>query len=122
MKFTTAYYLMLIYSTVMLSPVIPIITDAVSHSFAEAYHISAIHAKYGANHLENELANSASENDNGKNQATVKSEEQVPVHISTDECIIDFSFSITSESFQSLKPCSLSSIFIGKQIPPPKFS
>jgi hypothetical protein len=122
MKFTTAYYLMLLYCTVMFNPLIPIIKDALSHSFSEAYHISVIHAEYGANHLENELANSGAENESGKNQSTVNPEEQVPVHLATGEYAIDFSFSITSEYQPSSKNNSLPAIYLAKHCPPPKFS
>lgn len=120
MRFTTSYYLLLLYCTVMFNPLILIVKDAVSHSFAEAYHVLVIHAQYGADHLENELANSGSNNDNSKNQSTVKSEEQVPVHVSAMEYQINFSLSITSEYFHSHDPENLPSVFILKQIPPPK--
>lgn len=79
MKFSIAYYLVLLYLTIMLKPLIPIVSDAWSHSFAEANHILAIHAKYGANHLEKELA-SGERDDNNKSQNTFKPAEPVPVH------------------------------------------
>ena len=104
----------------MFNPLIAIVKDALSHSFEEAYHISVIHAKYGANHLENELANSAADNNNGKNQNTVKSEQQAPVHVSVKENNIDLSFSIKCKCAHSSKPSALAAVFIAKQIQPPK--
>jgi hypothetical protein len=44
MKFAIAYYLLLIYSTVILKPLIPVAEDALFHCFAEAYHIASVHA------------------------------------------------------------------------------
>ena len=57
MKFAIAYYLLLIYATVILKPLIPVVEDVLIHCFAEAYHVATVHAKYGNNHLEKELAN-----------------------------------------------------------------
>ncbi|MEP6512575.1 MAG: hypothetical protein ABJA79_01805 [Parafilimonas sp.] len=65
---------MLLYLTVVFKPAIPIISDALSHTFADAIHIATVHAKYGNNHLEKELATEGFDNDNSKNQNTVKSE------------------------------------------------
>lgn len=112
---------MLVYLTVMLNPLIPLVKDAISHSFSEAYHISVIHAKYGANHLENELAGSASENDKDKNQSSIKSEEQIPVHVSIKEYEADFSFSIINKYQPAQKNISLPVVFLAKHCPPPKF-
>ena len=81
--FTKAYYLLLIYSTLMLQPLIPVAIDCWQHTFAEAQHILTVHAKYGSNHLEKELAAASSENGNNKDQNSVKSEETTPVHIAT---------------------------------------
>ncbi len=122
MRFPTAYYLMLLYLTVVFKPAIPIISDALSHTFADAIHIATVHAKYGNNHLETELATEGSDNDNSKNQNTVKSEEQIPVHVPEDECTFDFSLNSFNKSYPVFKNYTLSAIFIAKQIPPPKFS
>lgn len=81
MKFALAYYLVLIYATVILNPIIPVAEDAVMHCFAEAYHVATVHAKYGNNHLEVALANDAKDDDS-KNQTSTKYGEQSTVHIS----------------------------------------
>ncbi len=99
MRFPTAYYLMLLYLTVMLKSLLPTINDAVSHTFSEAEHLATVHAKYGDNHLESALARTESDSDNSKNQNTVKTTEPVPVHISEDECMYDFSS--TGQSLQA---------------------
>jgi hypothetical protein len=80
MRFSIAYYLLLVYLSVMLKPLMPLVTDAWNHAFAEANHIATVHAKYGEHHLEKELA-SDEQNDNNKSQNTAKTTEPVPVHI-----------------------------------------
>ena len=82
MKFPIAYYLLLLYLTVILRPLLPLASDAWGHTFNEAIHIATVHAKYGANHLQSVLAdNAAQNNSNGKTQNTIKFGEDVPVHL-----------------------------------------
>ncbi|MDQ6608288.1 MAG: hypothetical protein M3Y85_00495 [Bacteroidota bacterium] len=112
---------MLLYVIVMFKPLIPIISDALSHTFAEAIHISTVHAIYGSNHLEKELANTSSDNANSKSQKNINTEDQVTVHISANECLYDFPVSEADKSFSLLKFFNLKAGFILKQSPPPKF-
>ncbi len=90
MKFPVAYYLLLLYTSVMFSPTIPLVKDAIAHTFAAAYHIATVHAKYGNNHLEKELANTSDAQ--SKNQGSEKQLELFAVHITTknteDICLI----------------------------------
>ncbi len=122
MRFTTAYYLTLLYVIVMFKPLIPIASDALSHAFAEAIHISTVHAIYGSNHLEKELADTSSDNASSKSQKNINIEDQVTLHISANECIYDFSVSKTDKSFSLLEFFNLKAGYILKQSPPPKFS
>ncbi len=122
MRFTTAYYLMLLYITVMFKPLIPIISDILSHTFSETIHIETIHAVYGSNHLEKELASTSSDNANSKSQKNINTEDQVTVHISANECLYNFPISKADKSSSFLKLFNLKAGFILKQSPPPKFS
>lgn len=121
MKFPTAYYLLLLYFTVVLKPVIPMITDAVSHTFANAVHMDTVHAKYGNNHLESELA-AAGENDNNKDQNSLKVQDQVPVHFAEDQKNLVFSVKESSGAYPDTKVDNFPSVFLSKHLPPPKFS
>ena len=122
MRVPIAYYLMLLYVTVMFKPLIPIVSDTLSHTFSEAIHIATVHAIYGSHHLENELSNTASDNANGKHQNSINAEDQVPLHVSTNERLYDFCFNKTDKDYSSLKLYKLKSGFILKNFPPPKFS
>ena len=122
MKFPIAYYLLLLYLTVMLKPLMPVISDAWDHTFAESIHIATVHAKYGANHLQSVLADNASENNaNSKNQNTVKSSEVVPAHLVENECASMFTSNNTCSTFNPLPVNKCVSVFLAMHLPPPKF-
>lgn len=120
MRFTTAYYLLLLYSLVMFRPMMPLVGDVMSHVFAEAIHIATVHAKYGSNHLEKEMGKTAS--DNSKNHNAVLSGENLTVHISTNECSYCFYPGRQNKNYPVLRLHNIEDILIHKQSPPPKFS
>ena len=122
MKFPIAYYLMLLYLTVMFKPLIPVISDALSHTFEDAIHIATVHSIYGNNHLEVELAATGSDNDASKNQDTTKTPDPMPVHVSEEASNYDFSLNEADKHYPSLFLYNLQGIFISKDAPPPKFA
>ncbi len=119
MRFTIAYYLLLLYVTVTFQPLIPIACDAWAHAFAEADHIATVHAKYGSHHLEVSLAK-ANGADNGRNQNRVKMDGQSLVHVSVKEYNYHFYLPPFILQFLSIKQNKLLSVFILKHTPPPK--
>lgn len=121
MKFAAAYYLLLIYLTVIFQPLIPIAEDELFHCFAEAYHVATVHAKYGNNHVETALANDGKENDSNKNQASAKYDELTLVHISAKQPVIDCFIKNQAEKIYCFTTDKLPGIFLSKPIPPPKF-
>ncbi len=118
MKFTLAYYLILLYSTVILNPVIPIVSDALSHTFAEAYHIAMVHAKYGANHLQMELTNTT--NENSQNKKNLDEQSQTATHLPVLLKNNIESNTIQSQKFATLHILSYTNIYLKKVSPPPK--
>ncbi|MEO7529881.1 MAG: hypothetical protein ABIS69_00675 [Sediminibacterium sp.] len=119
MRSPAAYYLMLLYLSVMFKPLIPIISDVWEHEFNEVAHLSLVHEKYGSHHLEKELADNG-HNDHAKDSNTLKSEDQVPFHFFTDEYKNTF-FSDAFDKHFSLLSCSkLPVISIAREGPPPK--
>ena len=121
MKFTIAYYLLLIYATVILNPIIPLAEDSVMHCFAEAYHVATVHAKYGNNHLEKQEAGTSDEsNSNTKN--ILKEDNNASVHIPVIEPAFN-SHIRNVESLHFIQPnTSLRKVFLSILMPPPKFS
>ena len=105
----------------MVKPLIPIFCDVWAHEFNEIEHISTVHAKYGSNHIQKEIAETDSDT-NKKNQNSLKYEDQVAFHISTNEISIDFHADGLNKKIPLLNLNKLSNAFIPKHIPPPKFS
>ena len=122
MKFAAAYYLLLIYSTFMLQTLIPIGMDCWSHTFAEAKHIMTVHAKYGSNHLDQELATENADNKTSKDQNSVKSEETTTVHIAAVEYTYEYFVPKLTTNFSVLMLLKIPVVFISRFTPPPKFS
>ncbi len=118
MKFAVAYYLILIYSTVILKPLIPVGEDAVMHCFAEAYHIATVHAIEGSDHVEKEMAASGANDDASKNQKTDKDEQTIH---ETAVCYIFIPLnSCTSINGYPFIEESISNIYIDFINPPPR--
>ena len=122
MRFPIAYYLMLLYLTVMFKPLVPLISDAISHTFEDAIHIATVHAVYGDNHVEIELAGTGSDNDASKNQNTAKAQDPIPVHVSEETAAYDFTLTEADKYYPSLLLYNLMGIFISKDAPPPRFA
>lgn len=122
MKSPAAYYLMLIYVTVMIKPLLPFIYDAWSHEFNEIEHISIIHARYGSHHLERELADTDTDDNKSKNQNILRSEDQVPFHVLAQVCKFDLIANKASIQHHNFTLHSLPNISVSNQGPPPKFS
>lgn len=119
MRAAVAYYMMILYFTVMFKPLIPIIKDKLSHTFAEAIHIATVHAIYGTNHLQKEVDQTTSDATNGKHQ---NSNNEDAVYVSANECEFDFCNAMIRENCFTYNPTGIVSGFISRQSPPPKFS
>ncbi len=120
MRAIIAYYMLILYATLMFKPLIPIAQDILSHTFSEAIHIATVHAIYGSNHVQKEIADN--EADNSKHQSTTTNgEDQAKIHIPTMACLYNF-YSITSfKNYPSFKYYGLLAGHIIKFSPPPKF-
>ena len=121
MKSDIAYYLLILYATVMFKPLIPIITDAWEHEFNEVQHLSLVHEKYGSHHVEKELAGNSHDDDHGQNPNTLKSEDQVPFHLGVGEYNSPASSTTFEKQFMLIKHSIFVSVSISQKGPPPKF-
>ena len=122
MKSDIAYYLLLLYITVMIHPLLPVAHDWWEHEFNETEHLSHVHSHKGNDHLEKELKNSNSENTTNKNQNSLKAEDQVSFHVSPSIYKDNFSVNKTHLQHQLLNLNKPAFVFIFLKSPPPKFS
>lgn len=122
MKSPAAYYLMLIYITIMLKPLFPIASDWWAHEFNETEHLSYVHALMGTNHLDKQLAETNADDKNSKNQSILKLQEQHPYHVATDEYKFEFASHRFSLEYVGLFVKKLAFVIIPNPGPPPKVS
>ena len=121
MKFALAYYIILIYATVILKPLIPIDEYGIQHCFAEAYHIATVHAKYGNNHLEKELENANDNTDNISNKNILIDEDSASLHIISTIENIPVKAGTVKTTYIIQSALSLQKILLSKIFPPPNF-
>ena len=117
MRATIAYYMLILYATVMFKPLIPIAEDFLSHSFSEAIHIATVHAIYGSNHLQKEL----SQQEKQSNRPTSLNGE-ITVHIPASELQFDFDLYAAPINYPANKEDALIPSSPSKVSPPPKNS
>lgn len=83
MKSATAYYLLLLYATVMIRPFLPLLADAWFHSFNLAVHLATVHAQFGKDHLDAAFAKKTSDQEMGRHEKNTRTEDPVPAHVVT---------------------------------------
>jgi len=114
-----AFYLTLVYTVIIFKPVLPIVSNAFAHAFAEAIHIATVHAVYGENHLQKELANTNAD-DKSRSQNISKTEDLITAHV----CPADYNYVYhkrINRSYMSLILSGIKDIFLANEAPPPKF-
>lgn len=121
MKFLTAYCFLLLYTTLLLKPVLPVISDGLSHFFAEAKHLATVHAHHGDHHLDHELAEAGEDHGHEEHQSSLKAEDLMQLHIFLPFSITDAGSITLSTTYSRLKLIKPALIFIAKHGPPPKF-
>ena len=120
MKYATAYYLFLLYCTVLLRCAIPVVCDALSHICNEEEHMATIHAVYGNNHLQKEIA--SNETSTNKNATTVKYEEPVPVHIQANVFTVTDFIKEESQKLYCFTASRYLPVYLQQVFSPPKLS
>lgn len=105
----------------MLKPLLPIVTDWWSHEFNEIEHISQVHAIYGSHHLQKEVADTSSENDDNKDQNTSKSEDQFPFHLIPQTLNYSFTIIKSDNKYFPYHSDRLPFVDISNPGPPPDF-
>ena len=121
MKSVSAYYLLLLYISVLLRPLVPIATDWYAHQFNEIEHMILVHAVYGSHHVEVESGMNKPESDHDKTPGS-RSDDQVSVHFSPEE---GYNVPVKTRKcnrFPLYKISLIPSISISPLYQPPRFS
>lgn len=120
MRYLSAYYLLLFYLTILIRPIVPILENFLDHEFSETIHVSTIHARFGSNHLEVQLAAKSSENRQDKENNTLGYEMYNSLYTFKKESFFSFSIYQTINNFPLLKCQSIDLIFLAVKKHPPK--
>ena len=119
-KWATAYYLLLLYATVALKPALPLISDFLSHTFAETQHIATVHAHHGEHHLEHEMAETGEDHDHEQNHSLPKAEDLIQVHLGEKGYSVMFGIADLTPCYPLFVNQKLPFTFLSKHSPPPK--
>ena len=95
--------------------------DKLSHEFNYMEHIATVHALYGENHVEKEMADN-SDKDESKVPGAQKTEESVPVHLLNETTEHQYITTIISQPITFLQPFYIKDIFLPVVAQPPKIS
>ncbi|MBA3827472.1 MAG: hypothetical protein H0X33_00900 [Taibaiella sp.] len=68
------YLILFSYTITMLKPVMPLIADAVAHTFWESKHILTVHEVHGKFHVHQELVQASHQSEKGKTSSSYKLE------------------------------------------------
>ncbi len=121
MKFTAAYYLLLLYTIAIVRPVVPVISDFFSHTFYEAIHVGTVHAKLGSNHAHELMAKETAENNGNKSEQAKNLQDFEQFHIGNNLHKNIYSFVVLSTENADGRKAFLPSTLIARFIPPPRF-
>jgi hypothetical protein len=99
----------------------PVVCDVWSHEFNGLEHIFNVHAKYGTNHVEKELAESSANDNSNKSQKILKSQDTVAFHIPQQSISYVFAAAAKKIEYHLFNFQKLQCITISNQGPPPKF-
>jgi hypothetical protein len=120
MRLPISYYLLLLYTITTFRPLIPIARNAFEHTFSKAIHLATVHAIYGSNHLQKEIANDVP--DNNKQQSNTTGENQLQPHIAANTGLFKYFAYLINIHFFISKFFRLKPGFGSMFTQPPKFS
>ena len=121
MRHSIAYYLLILYVSFLVRPLLPFVTDFLDHEFSETIHLSTIHAKYGSNHLDKEIASKSGDNKTDTNHNNNNSVDPIPSYINEKESFINHYFGYSSPHQFNFTHQKISCIPIKIQERPPQY-
>lgn len=110
---------MLLYITVMLQPLLPIVSDWYGHEFNPIQHQIQVHMVYGKNHLYKDVAESNSANSQTNKHTSAKTSESAPVHIPVKNVFIIPQSSPDKQKFATIT-CKVCTVPLNKPFNPPR--
>ena len=119
MKKLLPYVLICLYSTMMLKPVMPYISDAVAHILNFQGHMATVHVHHGKYHVHTEVAEAAKNDSSEKGTNTLKKDASEYEHIVVArDCVLHPLYE-ACKYFTAL-PMTAISIYLNNDFPPPR--
>lgn len=119
MKRLALYLLLYTYTTIMLKPVLPYVSDSIAHIFWYSDHIATVHCEHGKYHVHYEYLEAAKKTYPEKYPNTQKKESPSNEHL-VYKVLYDFSTQqVMSSQFATLHYPVISTS-LGSDYPPPK--
>ena len=115
MKKGITYLFLIVYTTVMLKPLAPYVSDVVAHIFWKYEHISTVHFEHGKYHTHYESLEAAAKRDPVPNSNLSKNVESVPDHIFCEERRLFHSPTISAVHLPAVCPFAMQAFY------PPNF-
>ncbi|MEO6541225.1 MAG: hypothetical protein ABIN74_09555 [Ferruginibacter sp.] len=119
MKRIALYIILFSYTTVMLKPVSPYISDAFSHIFYYSQHIATVHYENGKMHVHREVMDNAKKNESQKEIPVSKKENTANAHISIQQKGSSAILNLQT-SFQIPASSALLYNYLPGEYPPPR--
>ena len=119
MKKIALYIILFSYTTIMLNPVAPYITDMVAHSFYLNQHMATVHYENGKMHVHKEIVNNAKENQPAKELPASKKQNSANDHIGLQQKQFVHILHVI-KSYQIPSAVSLRNNYMAAEYPPPR--
>ncbi len=119
MKTAITYLLLFAYSTIILKPLLPYITDIIAHVFWYKDHMATAHSHNGKFHVHKEVMEAAKSNDFEKNSNILKKDNATGDHIVYMEPIIT-NKKYFNKKYYSLFTSHLIFTYLSADFPPPE--
>lgn len=85
-KRALVYLMLMLYVFGLIKPALPLMKDALAHTFFKTQHMATVHYEKGRYHLHLELAQDAQSNDSNP-AAPTSAYDMLPAHVSTQELV-----------------------------------
>lgn len=120
MKKALSYILLFAYSTIMLIPVLPYVSDAVAHTFWLYEHISTVHYEHGKYHTHYEAVEITKKTGSEKGTTTSKYTGASDEHFITGIAYNHFQLAIITKQTFTNYQTAIPQAYLLSDFPPPK--
>ena len=120
MKKALSYLLLFAYSTIMLMPVLPFVSDTVAHTFWLYEHISTVHYEHGQYHTHYQAVEIAKKTGTEKGTSTSKYSSTSDEHVVASISYNHFQLPIVIKQLFANYNTAVPQAYLLSDFPPPK--